>query len=975
MEARLRRVSMAPQLSGSLFHVFVLSGVFMTLSGLGRRGAAVLVVALFGLVVLAPAWAAPAPARVQWPHEVSDLKVDPAVRFGVLPNGLRYAIKPNHNPAGTVSLRLRIAAGSLHENENERGVAHFLEHMAFNGSTNYPEGEMFKALQRMGLAIGANANASTDFDNTTFSLSLPSVRADILNTGLNVLREIGGRLTLSAEAIERERGVIQSEERARDTPAMGAYLTQLNMLFAGQKYPTRFPIGDPAFIRSAGPQALRSFYERHYRPERALLVIAGSVDPAVMEAKIAQVFSDWKQAGNGAAIEDFGQVKPRKLQAGRATQANLEESLTLSWVVPEDKRPDSKARRRENHLRLVAFTVLNRRLSKLSRQADAPFVDARAQREVVTGAGIVTSLQVRTRAGAWEKALAGVEQELRRAIVHGLQQAEVDREAMEQRSPYILAAANAQTRSNGDVAENLLNSIDADRVPTDAKTDMELFTASITGLKAAEVTKVLKQTFSGAGPILFVAGSKPVAGGDEAIRAAYLRSAAVAVKAPPANTIKEFTYRNFGVAGSVAERKNVAAFDATLVRFANGVKLNVKPTQYEKDKVSVVVRVDGGYLALSKSKPGLAWVLPFAFVEGGLGRLEIQELEQTEPGHFAGINLDLEEDAFRISGDTVEVDVLLQLQILAAYFTDAAYRPDGLRRMQAVAEGQLRDQASTATGVLSRQLMGLVHDNDPRWRQATLAEVEALTMGDVKAAIAPALANSPIEVTIVGHVDVQAAIDAVAKTFGAFKPRQGTFALPEGARDVRFPAKRAQIEYRHEGRADQAAVAVAWPGPDLLSDTRRDRVIAILNEIIQLRLIDEVREVQGGTYVPFGTYWASKTLKGYGYMVAGVEPKPDAVETFFKTLDAIAEEMREGEFSDDVLDRARKPVLYQHYAAESTNGYWIDALSDIQSDPRHIARITSALTDYESISKEEIVAAAREVLDDKRRIDIRVLPK
>ncbi|MEQ1868110.1 MAG: insulinase family protein, partial [Micropepsaceae bacterium] len=205
--------------------------------------------------------------------------------------------------------------------------------------------------------------------------------------------------------------------------------------------------------------------------------------------------------------------------------------------------------------------------------------------------------------------------------------------------------------------------------------------------------------------------------------------------------------------------------------------------------------------------------------------------------------------------------------------------------------------------------------------------------------------------------------------------RQAAFALPQGARDVRFPAKRAEVEYRHEGRPDQASVAAAWPGTDLLSDTRRDRVVAILNEIIQLRLIDEVREAQGGTYVPFGTYWASKTLKGYGYMVAGVEPKPEAVDMFFKTLEGIAQEMRDGDFSDDLLERARKPVLYQHYAAESTNAYWIDALSDIQSDPRHLARVRSALADYETITKEEIVAAARVVLDDKRRLDIRVLPK
>ncbi len=916
-----------------------------------------------------------AAARALWPQDKSDLKPDPTVRFGVLPNGMRYAIKPNGNPIGTVSLRLRIAAGSLHENENEQGVAHFLEHMAFNGSQNYPEGEMFKALQRMGLAIGANANAATDFDNTTFSLSLPSVRPDVLNTGLNVLREIGGRLTLSPEAIGRERGVILSEERARDTPAMRSNLAQLHLLFAGQKYPDRFPIGKLDFIRNAGPAELRGFYERYYRPERALLVVAGAVDPAAMEAKIAQVFSDWSQPGLSSPPEDFGRVKPRKLEAGSTTQANLEETVTLSWVIPEETRPDSKARRREIHLRLVALTVLNRRLSKLSRQAGAPFIDARAQREVVSGAGIVTSIEVRTRTGEWAKGLAAAEQELRRAEIHGLQQAEIDREAMEQRSPYLLMAANANTHTNGDVADWLLGTLDGDRVPTDAKTDLDLYTASITGLKAGEVTKALKDAFTGAGPIVFVAGSKPIGGGDATIRTAFERSSATPVTAPAANTIKEFTYRDFGPPGTVVERKPIIDLDTMLVKFANGVRLNVKTTEFEKDKVSVIVRFAGGYLALPKSKPGVAWALPFAFVEGGLGRLDIQELEQTEPGHFAGVNLDVDEDAFQLSGETVERDVLLQLQVLTAFFTDPAYRPDGLRRMQAVGEGQLREQMSTPSGLLSRELPGIVHDGDPRWMSPSVADIDALTMDDIKTAIGRPLAQSPIEVTIVGHVSVQGAVDAVAKTFGALPPRDGAFAYPDGARNVRFPATRKRVELRHEGRNDQAAVAAAWPGPDLLSDTRRERVIEILNEIIQLRLLDEVREAQGGTYVPFGTYWSSKTLKGYGYIVAGVEPKPDAVDMFFTTLEKIEKELRDGDISPDLLERARKPVLYQHYAAESTNAYWLGALADIQSDTRNLAQVRSTLDDYESIKKNEIVAAARAFLDDKRRIDIRVLPK
>ncbi|NOT40722.1 MAG: insulinase family protein, partial [Alphaproteobacteria bacterium] len=492
---------------------------------------------------------APADARGIWPHEGSDLKPDATIKFGVLPNGMRYAIKPNRNPEGTVTLKLRVAAGSLHENENERGVAHFLEHMAFNGSQNYPEGEMFRALQRMGIQIGANANAATDFDNTSFTISLPSVRPATLDAGFNIMREMGDRLTLSEQAIKNERGVILSEERSRDTPSQRANEGQIRLLFAGQKYPTRFPIGDTNFIRKAGPAELRSFYERHYRPERSLLVVSGDVNPVLIEAKIAAVFGSWKQAGPLPA-EDFGKPKQRGLEVAQSIQPGLDESIVLSWVAPEETRGDSTARRREIHARLVAFTVLNRRLSKLARLADAPFIEAHVGREQIGGAGVVNSLQIRTKAGAWQKGLAAAEQELRRALVHGLQQAEVDREALEQQSPYKLVAANENTRSNADVADLIMGSLEANRVPTDAKTDLALYSASIKGLKAQTATQVLKASMgNGAPPLIFFTSSQAPAGGTDSIRTAHLASTKVPVAAPPASTIKEFSYRDFGPKG------------------------------------------------------------------------------------------------------------------------------------------------------------------------------------------------------------------------------------------------------------------------------------------------------------------------------------------------------------------------------------------------------------------------------------------
>src|SRR5688572_20999127 len=186
-----------------------------------------------------------------WPQAASDLPADPDVRFGTLPNGMRYAIRRNATPPGEASLRLRIDAGSLHEAEDQRGLAHFLEHMVLNGTTNVPEGEFVRRLERHGLRFGPDTNASTDFGQTVYKLDLPETDADTVDTALFLLREVADEATLAGPAIDAERGIIQSEERTRATPQLRILIDQLQFLLPGQRLHTRLPIGAPEVIANA----------------------------------------------------------------------------------------------------------------------------------------------------------------------------------------------------------------------------------------------------------------------------------------------------------------------------------------------------------------------------------------------------------------------------------------------------------------------------------------------------------------------------------------------------------------------------------------------------------------------------------------------------------------------------------------------------------------------------------------------------
>lgn len=913
------------------------------------------------------------PEYSYWPHEVSDIRPDPAARFGVLPNGMRYALMRNVQPKGTISLRLRIASGSLQESDAQQGLAHFMEHMAFNGSKNVPEGEFVKLLQRKGLAFGAHTNAYTSTDETVYMLELPKNDADLVDTGLMLFREVGDRLSLDPAAIEREKGVVLSELRTRNTPEYRAYVDRWRLSYEGQRLAARLPIGTPETIGAATRDLLSDYYRRYYRPERTLLVVTGDFDPAEVEAKIKAKFADWRGEGEDPADPELGNVKERGLVAASRVEPNLPESTIVTWFRPPDNSPDTIALRGRSLRYRIALSILSRRIARIARGDKAPFVGASAGYSNTRGVSQSIGVSATSRPGQWRRAIAAAEREYRRALEHGFTQSEVDRELKEWRAALENAVATQSTRETRTLADQLVSSFSDRTVFSPPVDQLARFEKAAAGVTPATALAGLREIAGGQGPVVFVSSSEPIAGGDAAVAAAYEESVKTAVAAPTKEDAKTFPYANFGTPGVVAERKEIADLAATSVRFANGVKLNFKATAFEKDTVYVVVRFAGGYIQMPRNKVGLALAMPFGFSEGGLKQLTADELEESLAGRIVSNGLSMDEESFELSGGTNGRDLLLQMQLLAAFTTDAAYRGGGLERLQTAAENFIKQYASSPSRVIDRESSAFLRSGDPRWAFPKIADVKALKISDVEAVLKPVLASAPVEITVVGDASVDDVIKAVGATFGALPPRAAKLAEPAGARDVRFPAGTKSLRFTHEGRADQASAYVAWPGPDFYSSPRRSRTISILREVLEVRLTEEFREAQGATYSPSVGSWSSGALPDFGFIAASAETRPELVEGFFKTVDKIVTDLKSGGLSDDVLTRARTPVIKSVETDRQSNGYWLGALEDIQSEPRSLETIRTQLSDLEGITKDEVVAAAKQYLGT-RRIEVRVLP-
>ena len=240
------------------------------------------------LLSLAAPLALPAAAQPMAPD--AELPFDPAVRQGTLDNGLRYYVRRNTEPEGRAELRLAVDAGSVLESEDQRGLAHFLEHMAFNGTERFAEPELVRYLESVGTRFGPDLNAYTSFDETVYMLQVPTDSADVFTTGLDVLREWAGRIALADSAIERERGVVLEEWRLGKGAGERMNREQFPVLFANSRYADRLPIGLPEIIRTAPPEAFRRFYRDWYRPDLMAVVVVGDVDPDEVEAMIQERF-------------------------------------------------------------------------------------------------------------------------------------------------------------------------------------------------------------------------------------------------------------------------------------------------------------------------------------------------------------------------------------------------------------------------------------------------------------------------------------------------------------------------------------------------------------------------------------------------------------------------------------------------------------------------------------------------------------
>lgn len=926
-----------------------------------------------------PTAPAPAAAKVDpkpWPQTSSDIPADPNTVFGALPNGFRYIIYPNAEPPKRVSFRLHVSAGSLMEADDQQGLAHFLEHMVFNGSKNYTSADLIPKMQRLGIAFGAHANAYTSFDETVYMLDLPDLSEDTMNLGFTVMRDFGDGALLEADEIEKERGVILSEKMSRDSVDDRIMEQQFLEILPKSLVSKRFPIGIEDVIKSAPRERFTDFYTRYYTPSRMTFVVVGDVDPAVIAKRIEAQFGSMVNPAEPGKEPDLGPITPPEgIEASVfADKEVASTSVGLTLVRPFEKKTDTVANRADRIPLDLAHAIVSRRFERIAKQENSPISDGSAGRYDFFNYAELGSVDVTAANDDWQNAVPVLEQEFRRAREFGFTEAELSEAKANVLNAYEQAVKQKPTRKSEGIAMVMVRSLNDEVVFSTPEENLKIVSDALGTIDVAKVHEAFKNFWNAAGFHLTLTTKDKPEGIEGNLASIYQESLNKPVEAPAAEVVQTFGYTSFGKPGAVATRKDVADLGITQLVLSNKVRVNLKPTDFEKNRIRVLARIGSGKLSQPADSPMLDSFASAIFDAGGLGKHSNDDLQRILAGRNVSSSFAVGEDSFILSGGTTPADFQLELQLLTATLTDPGYRNEALWQFQK-AIPPLYQQFKHTTAGPEQEMDAWLHGNDARYSVAPQEKLSGYTIADAKKWLTPELTKGYLELSIVGDFQIDAILPDILATFGALPARADKPTAPASARTVKFPNAPAEKTFTFESKIPQAIATTVWKAAGMRGNIPEFRRYNILADIYGNRLREEIREKLGASYSPNAGASGSDALDGFGYLVGQSVGKPEDMEMILKTMRDIAHELSEKGADEDELDRALKPVLGQLDKTLRENTYWIGTvMSQSQADPGRLDLARNRDKDYRSITLKEINALAKKYLAAENALMVTIKP-
>lgn len=921
---------------------------------------------------------------VPWLYKNSDVPRDKEWIFGELPNGLRYAVRRNGVPPGQVSIRIRVDAGSLNEEDSEQGYAHLIEHLLFRQSKYLGEAQAIPTWQRLGASFGNDTNAETTPTQTVYKLDLPNATPASLDESFKLLSGMVTAPTLSEANIRTEVPIVLAEMRERGGAAARVQDAIRRTFYAGQRLSERSPIGTPESLRNASQDSVRAFHARWYRPENTVVIVAGDADPATLSSLIGKWFSGWKVPGKPVPAPSFGDpVAPAGSdpdnpvgEARVLVEPDLPRGVSYAIMRPWRQVNDTIVYNQGLMIDALAQALINRRLESKAR-AGGSYLVAQVSQDDVSRSVDGTFVSITPLGDDWQAAVKDVRAVIADALANPPSQEEIDRETAEVEVAFQTPVEQRRLLPGSKLADDLVTALDIRETVASPEDVLDIFRRSKPLFTPQAVLDHTRALFKGAVTRAMLITPRAGEATDASLRQALLSPVTpdASIRLAANKPVRFDDMPAIGAQGQITSLAPTGLLGIEQIDFANGVKALIWPTADEPGRVAVKVRFGGGYRAFTPGDAPYITLGEMALVGSGVGTLGQEELDRIATGRKMGFDFEVNDAAFEFSANTRAADLADQLYLFAAKFAMPRWDENPVLRAKAAAEMQYEAYATSPQGVLERDLQYFQRDRDPRFHTPTPAELEKTTPEGFRKVWERALRTGPIEVQVYGDFDRNATIAALQRTFGALKERPPLPATTAPA-TAKFPAANAEpLVLTHRGDDNQAAAVVSWPTGGGSGGISESRQLEILTQLFTNRLMDAMREKTGESYAPqVYSNWPLDLDSG-GSITAMAQLQPAAVPAFFTTAREIAADLIANPPTADELERVTEPLRQRVTRAATSSAFFMYQLEGATGDPARIGSVRTLLRDYTETTPQQMQALARKYLEPNASWRLAVLPQ
>ncbi len=929
-----------------------------------------------GLAAAPVASAQPAATASQAFKSDEPLPTDPRLVQGELPNGMRYIVMRHAVPPDRAAAWLHVSTGSLNETQAQRGIAHFLEHMAFNGSTNFPPGSVVDFFQQMGLTFGRHQNASTRFDRTGFRLEMPDNKPETLGKALLFLSDVAFRLTLSPDEIERERGVILEEKRTRLGAQQRVQEAWIKQLAPGSIFGDRIPIGVEETILGVKQQDFRDYYGKWYVPSNMAVFVVADIDPAVMIEAIKKNFSDGARKPVPADLE----VGIRPYTQSRAVVISDPEltRTRVSVIRVEPLRPAATTAGglRAQIVEQLGVIAFNRRMEKKIARNQVACMSAGLSAGNYTNALRLVGANASGEPSKWNAILTDLCTELQRARLHGFEAREIDDAMREVTAPTEAAVKSEPTRSAITIMTGWDESLGTGEPITSAQQDLDLLRRLLPTMDAKEVSSAFAAaTDTSAVTILVESPTGANMPTEPAVLAAAKaalasRPAAEVSQARAASLMKDLPAPGAFVKSAVHGPSRVVNFE-----LANGVSGHFRDMDYKKDQVTVTITLAGGELLETAANRGIGDAAVRVLGQPATSTLASTDIQDLLVGKTVRMGGNSQPDAILISVTGTPADLETGMQVAHLILTDAKLEQAAFDHWKTSQLQAIDALKFSPRGVLTKLMATSVFPADEvRVQPLTEPQVNALTREASEAWFKKLVAQSPIEVTIVGDIRKERADELVARYLGSL-PNRPVISGDLYTRERTLVRPKGPIEASAEvaTKTDQAQVIAGFYGSDSwnVADNRLLRAAA---QVLTTRMIKEVREQEQLVYSIRASSSPSMYFPGFGMVMAGAPTKPENAARLGQKLQEMYATFAKGGPTAEEMDTYKKQIANTMDEQMKEPGYWAARLQTLTYHKGSLDEIVGDAAAAQLLTAAQVKACFARYYSDESRWTITIKP-